>query len=1143
MATERIENLISKEALDQFSKLKEINDANISSFEKLIAKTVELNKQLGGAKTFKQVVDGTKELEKAEADLAKKKSDLEKQQARLNALFTDEAKKIAELKVQQQEQNKALKEQAREALGLTDAYKKLENEYNKAAKEAKNLAAQFGAQSKEAQEASKRALELDKRLKEADANVGRFNRNVGNYSGAMKILEKALDDVRKKMDDYTNSGQQNDDVLQALVKEQSLLESLLQNQATGFSTVNAELKEGQKALQQLKAAGLENSEAFQKLFVEVAKGRDQLASFKKELLARGSGEIFLNGAINAAQTLAGIYGIAQGATALFGDENEELQKTMVKLQAVVAVLNGLEALNNVLKKESALRTALNVGLQKAATIQTNLQTAAESRNIVVKYAAIAAQKALNLAMAAAGGPILMVIGLIALMLLSLKSFASQAEASAKSLGQLTAEFERDSKAVDSYINDVKRLGDEQLADLQRNFASEKEIRDQRSKSLREQFRATFDLERQYAADIERQRYKLVKILKKSQEDMTEDEKKQVEDQDKLIRDYQALQQKRMDLASQIRIGSAENERATREESIKAQQDDLEGLKTYLQTRANTQNEIVGNDKKSYDERIAALDEFRKLQTRILQADTQKQLLVPTLTPSQRRLIVAQAKSAQEEINRNAARQRQAFIEEQASRERKAQFDIARASIETEAAAAQEIASNQDKAFEDRLHAAYEYFKAQEALILGQKNLELSNATLTATERQAIEEQANANIIAARIAFNNQVRDLTLQNLDIESQRRINIQNKERDEALTALNEQYNAGKISLEQYEQEKLKIERKYTKESLQLQIDNVKKVIAEYKNQGKDVAAEEAKLADLEKRLSDEVTDYKIANAKRLKELQEQFAYETFDTLTSLVNFDFDNQKAKLEAQTEALEKKAAADRALIEASAATQIEKEEQLAQVEARAQSQREALDRRQRQIDIARARFEKTANIAKIIADTAAAIANQLKVTPLPFGAPFIAAIGAIGALQLTRAIAAPIPKFATGTNDAPGGLAVVGDAYRSELMVTPDGELVKTPAVPTVMNVPKHSIILPDADQALRAMSSHLAMNHTAPALVDHGRYYREMTTEIGGKLDKLNRTIKNKREIHIHRSRDGWHTMTKSGGNTNNYLNNNLQF
>jgi hypothetical protein len=194
-----------------------------------------------------------------------------------------------------------------------------------------------------------------------------------------------------------------------------------------------------------------------------------------------------------------------------------------------------------------------------------------------------------------------------------------------------------------------------------------------------------------------------------------------------------------------------------------------------------------------------------------------------------------------------------------------------------------------------------------------------------------------------------------------------------------------------------------------------------------------------------------------------------------------------------------------------------------------------LERRQRRIELERARFEKASNIASIIGSTAVAIIKQLAVTPLPAGAPFVAAIGAIGALQLARAIAAPLPKFAHGTDDAPGGLAWVGDAYKKELVLTPQGQVVQTPAVPTVMNVPRHSIVLPDARAALE---SGLAVN----------RYGRLVQNDNGSqkieqKLDHIAKVIKNKPVLNMGADQGGLTAIWKYGANWVSYAEDQTRF
>lgn len=1137
MATERIETLISKEALGQFDELNAKLALSVVGFEKLVAKGVEVNKVLGGAKTFKQVVDGTKELEAAEKSLAKANDDLAKNQAKLQALYTEEAKKLAELKVQQQEQNKLLKEQAKEALGLNDAYARLSKEYDVAAKEAKNLAVQFGAQSKQAQEASKKVLELDQRLKAADANVGRFNKNVGNYSGALKTLEGALTDVTKKIDDYNKSGNQNKSVLQALEKEQGLLRSLVDAQSQGFKTATSEIRGNTQAIQQLSQIYGEDSAIVQALVSDTAKLTDEVGDLRAKVKAQASDTKVFDGLINAAQGLAGVYTIAQGASALFGDENEELQKTFVKLQAAMAVLQGLQAIQNVLQKESQARQLVTLGLQKIAVLQTNLETAAQSKNIIVKYAAIAAQKALNVALSLAGGPLLAVIGLLALVVVSLSSFSMKTEEAAKSFDRLSAEFERDKNALDDYAQSVKQNGEEIIASMESQFASEEKIRKQRVQNLRDQLQATIELESQNRSEAARTQKFLEDLAKKSQtSDLSDDEKDQIDQAEKFLNDFKSLAKQRQELASQIRVTIVGNEKATKEESIKARQDDLETLKTQLQLRAGLVNSVAADERKGFDERIKALEEFGQIQQRIINADAKKQLLTPGQTPSQIKLIEANRSAAIVQSRRESQKQIEDLTRQFAERERRAQFDIARTQIEVQANAAQEVATNQEKTLEERLFAALEFQKAQEALVTGQKNLELSSATLTAKERQAIEDKANADILASKIAFNKQVQEITLAELDEENRIRVANNNKERDESVAALNERFNAGKISLAEYNHERLNLEKAYTLEALDIEINNIQKVIDEYKKQGKDVSELEAQLAEFQKQKSDEVTNKKIDDLNKLHALQKQLAGEAFEFVKGIFDAQITNQKNEVQEQIDQLDKKKEKDIETANASIQNEQERAAAIQTINLRAQAQKEALERRQRQLDLERARFEKLANISSIIANTASAIVKQLVATPLPAGLPFVLTIGSIGALQLARAIAAPLPKFAEGTLDAPGGLSVVGDGGKKELVVTPGGQLIETPDIPTVMNVPKHSIVFPD----LKMLQAGMFINNHG-RLVDNGSDIQALGHMLGGKIDQLNKTIKSKKEIHV-RGKVGKDIMLSIGGNETRYLNNNLQ-
>ena len=72
------------------------------------------------------------------------------------------------------------------------AYKQLTLEYRKAAAAAKDLAAQYGVNSKQAKEAAEQANHFATRLKEVDSSVGQNQRHVGSYTESLKEFGKEL---------------------------------------------------------------------------------------------------------------------------------------------------------------------------------------------------------------------------------------------------------------------------------------------------------------------------------------------------------------------------------------------------------------------------------------------------------------------------------------------------------------------------------------------------------------------------------------------------------------------------------------------------------------------------------------------------------------------------------------------------------------------------------------------------------------------------------------------------------------------------------------------------------------------------------------------------------------------------------------
>ena len=119
-------------------------------------------------------------------------------------------------------------------------------------------------------------------------------------------------------------------------------------------------------------------------FLEIAKKageiEDRIKATNEQVAAFAgpANERALQGIIGVANGIAGGFAAVQGATALFVGENEDLQKVLVKTQAAMSVLNGLTAIQETLKRESAASTLLYTTATKAATIATRIFAVATS---------------------------------------------------------------------------------------------------------------------------------------------------------------------------------------------------------------------------------------------------------------------------------------------------------------------------------------------------------------------------------------------------------------------------------------------------------------------------------------------------------------------------------------------------------------------------------------------------------------------------------------------------------------------------------------------------------------------------------------------------------------------------------------------
>ncbi len=133
------------------------------------------------------------------------------------------------------------------------------------------------------------------------------------------------------------------------------------NSVEQVETKVVSLKQQLKNLKEELASGTLTGEAFDKAAKKAGELQDRIGDVSQRVKNLASDSRKLDGFISLTQGIVGGFAAVQGITALVGEEDEELNKTLVKLQASMTALTGIQAVANTLNKDSAASVTLLAG--------------------------------------------------------------------------------------------------------------------------------------------------------------------------------------------------------------------------------------------------------------------------------------------------------------------------------------------------------------------------------------------------------------------------------------------------------------------------------------------------------------------------------------------------------------------------------------------------------------------------------------------------------------------------------------------------------------------------------------------------------------------------------------------------------------
>lgn len=177
-------------------------------------------------------------------------------------------------------------------------------------------------------------------------------KNVQNELNGIQDKSKKLNSIQQDFDRITNSSK----------------------------SMKVQLRQIQTLMAQMNYDGLDASPLFTRMAEHAGQLSDAIGDARTAVSAFANDNFKLEAMAQGMTLVASAGSIATGAMGLFGTENEKVTQAILKVQSALSILNGVQAIANVLNKDSALMLRLKQIRMTASTKATVADSVATSAN-------------------------------------------------------------------------------------------------------------------------------------------------------------------------------------------------------------------------------------------------------------------------------------------------------------------------------------------------------------------------------------------------------------------------------------------------------------------------------------------------------------------------------------------------------------------------------------------------------------------------------------------------------------------------------------------------------------------------------------------------------------------------------------------
>lgn len=565
-----------------------------NSIENCIAQLEQLKKayedvyksmttQAAGIQKSLQMVSGATEKGRKEITSASKEADkLAQAQKALAFAESETAAEIAKLKEATREANAMNKANAKQAGIAADSYDYLSAQYTKNKLILNKMSEEERKNTKAGKELEEETRKLYERMNELQKATGKYTLQVGNYTIAADSMKQAI-------------------------------------------------AQGEAALNEMKMAGQQNTATFQQLADKVAQMKDTMTDTKQMINAMASDTSNLDAVLQGLAVGTGGFAAVTGAMQLFGGESKEVEEAQRKLQAAIALVNGVTAIQNALQKQSALMTKLKAlqtailsKFQKENTATTIANTTAIKAQGVATETTTKATKGLGKALnALKSNPVIAILSLVvalgaATVAVVKRVQGAQKRAYEEQLKQLETLEAKQKAASVSKEQEIEKT-QQAIKLAQAEGKSQEEILNLREQELQQRSQMATRNQSFYAKEIdnlEKNQQKLAdnnKLLKQAESGeikLREYKKEEIEAENKLLEKQIEIGKQQIELNNDLIISEAQLAEERRQYAIETAAAEEDSLRQLQDARTNLLKNQFNRERiataANYDRQIADL---------------------------------------------------------------------------------------------------------------------------------------------------------------------------------------------------------------------------------------------------------------------------------------------------------------------------------------------------------------------------------------------------------------------------------------------------------------------------------------------------------------------------------------------------------